>query len=393
MVLSAIQRCWSRDRLIMTKTLVVTNDFPPRSGGIETFIHELLSRMDASSVAVFGPAHEASANYDRTLGYEVVRHKGAVLPTSSTAKRAIDVARATGCEQVLIASAMPVGMLVPNFSRAGLPTAVAMTHGNEAGWARVPGIAQGLRRISDAQFVTYLGDYTRSRIEPALRPGTRMRRLAPAVDAQRFNPSVDGSAIRARHGVAGRVVISCISRLVDRKGQDRLIQALPHIRRIIPEAVVMLVGDGPDRPRLEKMVRSLGIERHVVFTGRVADDELASYYAACDVFALPCRTQRLGIDVEGLGIVLLEASATGKPVIAGNSGGAPDAVRDGDTGVVVPDDARALANTIIDIVSDDFRAAAMGKAGRSWVLENWTWETPANRLKAMLAGVDPDSVA
>lgn len=375
---------------MMTKTLVVTNDFPPRSGGIETFIHELLGRLPSDSVAVFGPAHQDSARYDNTLPYEVVRHKGAVLPTRSIGRRAIDVARAIGSEQILIASAMPVGMLVPQFAQAGIPTAVAMTHGNEAGWARVPGIAQGLRRISQARFVTYLGDYTRSRIEPALRPGTRMRRLAPAVDADRFNPTVDGSAIRARHDVTGRVVISCISRLVDRKGQDRLVQALPRIRRIIPEAAVMLVGDGPDRPRLEKLAHSLGVSRHVVFTGRVADEDLPAYYAACDVFALPCRTQRMGIDVEGLGIVLLEASATGKPVIAGNSGGAPDAVRDGDTGLVVADDVHALADAIIDIASDDFKASAMGQAGRSWVLDHWTWETPARRLESMLAGVDPD---
>lgn len=377
----------------MTKTLVVTNDFPPRSGGIETFIHELLSRLDPESVAVFGPAHDASSTYDRTLPYEVVRHKGAVLPTPATGRRAIDVARATGCEQILIASAMPVGMLVPQLAHAGLPTAVAMTHGNEAGWGRVPGVAQGLRRISDSRFVTYLGDYTRSRIEPALRPGTTMRRLAPAVDADRFNPAVDGSDIRARHGLSGRVVISCISRLVDRKGQDRLLQALPRIRRIVPEAAVLLVGDGPDRPRLEKMAAALDITRHVIFAGRVADDELPAYYAACDVFALPCRTQRLGIDVEGLGIVLLEASATGKPVIAGNSGGAPDAVREGDTGFVISDDLDALAQAIIDLASDDFKAAAMGQAGRSWVLDNWTWDTPAGRLRSMLAGVDPDNMS
>ena len=374
----------------MRKTLVVTNDLPPRSGGIETFIHELLIRLPQDSVAVFGPAHPQAPACDAGLPYEVVRHDGPVMPRPAAVKAAVHVARSTGCEQVLIASAMPVGMMVPALYRAGLPTAVAMTHGNEAGWARVPGVSAGLRRISEADFVTYLGDYTRSRIEPILTHGTRMRRLAPAVDPQRFHPDVDASHLLVKHNIRGRIVIGCISRLVARKGQDRLIQALPHIRSLVPEAVVMLVGDGPDRQRLEKLARAVGIEKHVVFTGRVADEDLPAYYAACDVFALPCRTQRMGIDVEGLGIVLLEASATGKPVIAGNSGGAPDAVRDGHTGVVINDDVHTLANAVVDIVSDDFRAAAMGQAGRSWVLENWTWDTPSGRLRSMLAGVDPD---
>ena len=376
----------------MPKTLVVTNDFPPQSGGIETFVHELLARQPAESIAVFAPHHVDSVTWDARLDYEVIRNSGAVLPTPNTARAIVHAARASACEQVMIASAMPVGLLVPTLGKAGLPTAVAMTHGNEAGWAKVPGIAQALRRISQAHYVTYLGDYTRSRIEPALRPGTQLRRLAPAVDATRFHPDVDGSAIRARHGVSGRVVISCISRLVARKGQDRLIEALPRIRRIVPEAAVMLVGDGPDRERLHKLAKSLDVEAHVVFAGRVKDEELAQYYAACDIFALPCRTQRMGIDVEGLGIVLLEASASGKPVIAGDSGGAPDAVRDGDTGFVVRDEVNTLADVIVDLASDDFKATAMGQAGRSWVLENWTWETPAARLRSMLDGRDPDLI-
>jgi phosphatidyl-myo-inositol dimannoside synthase len=374
----------------VNRTLVLTNDLPPRPGGIETFIHELLRRQPADSVVALGPAHDGADAFDARAPYEIVRHDSSVLPTPRMARRAVEVAKALGCDHVMLASATPLGLLVPRLINAGLPVSVVMTHGNEAGWASVPGAGRALGRISDASFVTYLGDYTRQRIAPALDSSTRMRRLAPGVDAQRFHPNVDGSGIRQRHGLTGRVVIGCISRLVQRKGQDRLIAALPLIRQYVPEAMVLLVGDGPDRKRLEGLVGQYGVSAHVTFAGRSVQEELPAYYAACDVFALPCRTQRWGIDVEGLGIVLLEASASGKPVVAGDSGGAPDAVQDGHTGLVVGDDEATLANTLINLITDDTRASAMGQAGRQWVLDSWTWETPAGRLMSMLAGSDPD---
>jgi phosphatidyl-myo-inositol dimannoside synthase len=375
----------------MRRTLVLTNDLPPRSGGIETFLHEMLIRQPAGSVAVLGPAHDDASDFDHSAPYEVVRHDSAVLPTPRMAQRTVHVAKALGCEQVMIASAMPVGLLVPRLTQAGLRVAVAMTHGNEAGWAQVPGAGRAMRRIARAEFVTYLGEYTRSRIADALPPATRMRRLAPGVDVDRFHPGVDGSSVRSRFGLSGRMVIGCVSRLVARKGQDRLIEALPLVRRYVPEAVVLLVGEGPDRRRLERLATEHGVLGHVVFAGRVPDGELPAHYAACDVFALPCRTQRWGIDVEGLGIVLLEASACGKPVIAGDSGGAPDAVIEGHTGLVVADDREALANSLIHLLTDDVAAQAMGEAGRQWVTREWTWATPASRLEDMLAGRDPDA--
>lgn len=375
----------------MTRTLVVTNDLPPRSGGIETFLHELLVRQASDSVAVLGPAHADAGAFDATAPYPIIRHDGAVLPGRRMVRRIQQVAGDLGCTQVLIPSAMPVGFMVPALVDAGLPVAVAMTHGNEAGWARVPGVTGRLEGIAEAGYVTYLGEYTRARIARALPARARLRRLAPAVDADRFRPDVDPTAFRRRWSLTGHTVIGCVSRLVERKGQDRLIEALPEVRRHVPDAVVLLVGEGPDRSRLERRARRLGIERHVVFTGRVADDDLPAAYASCDIVALPCRTRRWGIDVEGLGIVLLEGSASGRPVIAGDSGGAPDAVVDGETGLVVPDEVSRLAAAVIELASDDMRADAMGAAGRAWVMREWTWQVPARRLADMLAGRDPDA--
>ena len=375
------------------RTLVVTNDLPPRSGGIETFVHELLIRQpDPAAFVVLGPSHPDAASYDTTVPFTVVRHRAAVLPSRSMVRVIVAVAERFGCDQVVIPSAMPVGLMVPALRRAGLRVRLVMTHGNEAGWLRVPGMRALFGRIGRADAVTVLGEYTRSRIAPALRGGARVRRLAPAVDVDRFHPDVAGSPMRERWGLGDAPVVACISRLVPRKGQDRLIQVWPQVRARIPGARLLLVGEGPYRKDLERLATRLGVTDAVVFTGRVEYADLPAYYAACDVFALPCRTRRAGIDVEGLGIVLLEASATGRPVIAGDSGGAPDAVDDGVTGVVIPDDRGALVATICDLLDDPARRAAMGAAGRVWVTENWTWSVPAGRYASLVRGEDPDAV-
>jgi phosphatidylinositol alpha-1,6-mannosyltransferase len=240
--------------------------------------------------------------------------------------------------------------------------------------------------------VTYLGDYQRVRLQRALGGLTSLQRLAPGVDVDKFHPGVDGSEVRARHGLTGRPVIVCVSRLVPRKGQDMLIRALPAVRRRVPGAALLLVSGGPYRPKLERLAREQGVESDVVFTGSVPWAELPQHYAAGDVYAMPCRTRAGGLDVEGLGIVYLEASATGLPVVGGDSGGAPDAVREGETGYVVGGrDVAALSARLIDLLTDGSRATAMGEAGRAWVEKEWQWPTQAARLESLLAAPDGSS--
>jgi phosphatidylinositol alpha-1,6-mannosyltransferase len=179
----------------------------------------------------------------------------------------------------------------------------------------------------------------------------------------------------------------CVSRLVPRKGQDMLVRALPAIRRRVPDAALLLVSGGPYRKTVARLAREAGVAEHVVFTGSVRWEELPAHYAAGDVFAMPCRTRRGGLDVEGLGIVYLEASATGLPVVAGDSGGAPDAVRDGETGYVVGgSDVPAIADRVARLLADPELAARLGKAGRAWVESDWRWETQASRMRALLTG-------
>jgi phosphatidylinositol alpha-1,6-mannosyltransferase len=298
------------------------------------------------------------------------------------------VLRSEGCDSVVFGAAAPLGLLAPALRRRGADRLVGITHGHEAGWASLPVARDLLRRIGDSvDALTYLGGYTRSRIAPALSPAAvaRMARLAPGVDEQVFRPGAGGDEIRARHGLADRPVVVCVSRLVPRKGQDALIHAWPRVLRTAPDAALLLVGDGPYRDALRRLAVSLGVDGSVVFTGGVPWEELPAHYDAGDVFAMPCRTRRRGLDVEGLGIVYLEASAAGLPVVAGDSGGAPDAVLDGETGVVVPGRSVArVAAALTALLTDPERARRMGAQGRAWVEREWSWKIQAARLDGLL---------
>ncbi|MEV6929239.1 glycosyltransferase family 4 protein [Dactylosporangium sp. NPDC051485] len=374
----------------MVRTLLVTNDFPPRPGGIQQFVHNLAVRVPGDEVVVYASTWKGAGKFDAGQPFEVVRDgTGMLLPTPRVARRAAEIARGRGCDRVWFGAAAPLGLLADGLRRrADIARVVALTHGHEVGWAALPGARGLLRRIArGADVVTYLGEYTRVRLARAIGGLTALERLAPGVDVDAYSPGVDGGEVRARHGLQGRPVVVCVSRLVPRKGQDVLIRALPQVKRAVPGAALLIVSGGPYRGTLERLAREHGVERDVVFTGPVSWEDLPAHYAAGDVFAMPCRTRRRGLDVEGLGIVYLEASATGLPVLAGDSGGAPDAVRDGETGFVVPGrDVKAVAERLITLLRDRELAARMGAAGRAWVEAEWRWESQAARLNALLAG-------
>jgi phosphatidyl-myo-inositol dimannoside synthase len=375
----------------VTRTLLVTNDFPPRPGGIQAFVHQLARRQPADSVVVYASTWRGSAAFDADQPFEVVREPTKVLlPTRQVARRAAEIARSHGCDTVWFGAMAPLGLLAGGLRRrAGVERAVAQTHGHEAGWAALPGARTLLRRIGrEVDVVTYLGDYFRVRLGRVLHGLTDLRRLAPGVDVDVFHPGVDGAAVRARYGLgADEPVVVCVSRLVPRKGQDALIRALPAIRRRVPGARLLLGGGGPDRDRLTRLAGMAGVREAVVFTGSVPWEELPGLYAAGDVFAMPSRTRRGGLDVEGLGMVYLEASAVGLPVVGGDSGGAPDAVREGETGYVVDGrDVTALADRVATLLGDPEQARRMGAAGRAWVEREWRWDTQADRMRDLLAG-------
>jgi phosphatidylinositol alpha-1,6-mannosyltransferase len=375
----------------VTRLLVVTNDFPPRPGGIQTFVHELVRRLDPADVVVYTSRWKGWEAFDAAQPFEVIREGTSVLlPTPGVRRRAADVLRSRECDAVLFGAAAPLGLLGPSLRAAGASRSVALTHGHEAGWAQLPGARQMLRRIGEGvDVVTYLGEYTRRRIGSALSPAAagRMVQLTPGVDTDVFRPDVDGAAVRERYGLGGRPVVVCVSRLMRRKGQDTLIEAFPALKQRIPDAALLIVGGGPYRGRLEQMALDSRWAQDIVFTGSVPWPELPAHYAAGDVFAMPCRTRRRGLDVEGLGIVYLEASATALPVVAGDSGGAPDAVLAGKTGWVVRDGPRAVVDTVerlAELLGDPALRASMGEGGRKWVQADWSWARQVERLLRLM---------
>ncbi|WP_433492227.1 glycosyltransferase family 4 protein [Nocardia grenadensis] len=374
----------------MARTLLVTNDFPPRPGGIQSYLQALAGQLPPDDLVVYAPRWRGDSHtrFDAKQPFQVVRHPTTLmLPTPAVLRRARKVLRAEGCESVWFGAAAPLALLAAPLRRAGAHRTLASTHGHEVGWSMLPAARQALRIIGDhTDVVTYVSKYTRRRFAAAFGPDAALEYLPPGVDTETFRPDPAARAeLRKRYGLGDRPTVLCLSRLVPRKGQDVLLIAMHRIKERIPDAVLVIAGSGPYEDRLRGLADALGLTDDVVFTGRVPAAELAAHHTLADVFAMPSRTRGAGLDVEGLGIVYLEASATGVPVVAGTSGGAPETVLDSETGRVV-DGRRAdhVADAIADILADRDAAAEMGTAGRSFVERQWRWDTLGARLRQLL---------
>lgn len=380
----------------MNRVLLVTNDFPPRRGGIQSYLGEFVARLagtDLHAVTVYAPQWRGADAFDasaRAAGYRVVRHPGTLmLPGPAVESRMRRLIADHGIETVWFGAAAPLGLLAPRARQAGATRVLASTHGHEVGWSMLPVARSVLRRIGEnADVVTFVSRYTRSRIASAFGPAAALEHLPPGVDTERFRPDpVSRAELRTRYRLGQRPTVMCLSRLVPRKGQDTLIRALPSIRRRVDGAALVIAGGGPYLPALRWLAQRYGVAEHVTFTGGVPTTELPAHHALADVFAMPCRTRGAGLDVEGLGIVFLEASATGVPVVAGRSGGAPETVRHNETGLVINGrSVDEVADAVAGILVDPRRAAAMGAAGRGWVTAHWRWEILAARLSGLLRG-------
>jgi phosphatidylinositol alpha-1,6-mannosyltransferase len=382
----------------MGRTLVITNDFPPRPGGIQTFGYEIARRFDPTSVTVLTSTWEGAAEFDAAQDFKIIRAQTqTLLPSKSTLAMAREIVVAENITRVLFGAAAPLGLLASPLRKLGVKNIVGMTQGHETGWAMTPGTRQALRKIgNDTDYLTYISEYTHQKIAKALSPdaAARMRRIVPGVDVTEFSPAnaSAGDQLRTELGWLDRPVIVCVSRLMARKGQDELIRALPQVHRTAPNASLIIVGEGPYRKDLERLITKLGLAEFVHLTGKVSQKELPNWYASGDIFAMPCRTRMGGWDVEGLGIVFLEGSATGLPVIVGDSGGAIDAVVDNETGYLVDgNNTGEIAQRISFLISNPDVAKRMGGAGRNWVTQEWTWDQNFKKLDGLLSGQDfPD---
>ena len=376
----------------MEKILCITNDFGPRAGGIETFVIGLIERLPRSSVIVYTSAQDNSESYDRKwledFGVEVVRDKANILlPTPGVAYCVNALVRERGISTVFFGAAAPLGLLSRRLRKAGVKHIVALTHGHEVWWSKVWPFTMAMKSISrSVNHLTYLGEYTRSAIAGSLtdRAANSMVKIAPGIDTDHFSPQ-DARELRKELGLTEKKVIVSVGRLVHRKGQDVLIEAMPAIIKEVPQAHILMIGEGPYRSYLENRVKSLGIQERVTFIGRIQYADLPRYICAGDVFVMPSRSRLAGLEVEGLGIVYLEASACGLPVIAGNSGGAPDAVLEGETGLVVDGTKKEdVAAATIALLLDADRSKAMGIRGRQWIIQEWRWDIWSARFAELL---------
>jgi len=377
----------------LEKILCITNDFGPRAGGIETFIIGLIERLPKNSVVVYTSSQSGSAEFDtkwsENFGVEVIRDRSKILlPTYRVSKNLRSLLQQREISTVFFGAAAPLGLLSQSLRKAGAEKIVAITHGHEVWWAKLWPFSWAIKRIGNGvDVLTYLGDYTRRAISAALPASSqeKMVRLAPGIDIEHFSPAKKNPRIRHELGLDDKKVIVSVGRLVHRKGQDFLIDALPLISQKIPNVHLLLVGEGPYRAELEKRSVALGVRDRITFIGRVQHSELPEYICAGDIFAMPSRSRLAGLEVEGLGIVYLEASACGLPVIGGTSGGAPDAVLEGETGFSVDGtSAPAIAEAAIRLLSNVEYAEKLGAQGREWIVKEWRWEIWAEKFQTLL---------
>ena len=375
----------------LVKHLLVTNDFPPKIGGIQSLLWEWWRRLPPDSFAVLTSPYDGADAFDAVQPFHIERTREPVLLPHPWMVRRIDaMARAVNADLVVLDPALPLGLVGPSLQ---LPYDVVL-HGAEV---TVPGrlplskqtLSYVLRR---ARHVVAAGGYPASEAEHAAGRVLPITVVPPGVDTERFRPltTAERSAARAQFGFAddAEVVVS-ISRLVPRKGFDTAIRAVAQLRQSRPQLLLAIAGSGRDENRLRALATSLSAP--VVFLGRVSNDDLPRLYGCADAYAMLCRNRWGGLEQEGFGIVFMEAAACGVPQIAGDSGGAAEAVDDGRTGIVVrqPDDPRAVAAAIAQLLDDPGRARAMGVAGRERAVREFSYDVLAHRLAVSL-GALPD---
>ena len=378
---------------VYKKILLVTNDFGPRAGGIETFVIGLLERIKGHEVTVFTSQQGDTSVYDQQwidkFGVRVIRDQSKILlPSWRVTRVAKKIVAAKNINVVVFGAAAPLALMSPSLRKSGVKKIIALTHGHEVWWAKIFPFRLAIKRIGkNVDHLTYLGEFTRQAISKPLtrKSATEMVKIAPGIDTAHFIPQPDAMQKRKELGLQDKKIIISVGRLVHRKGQDNLIQAMPAVLKKIPNAHLLLVGEGPYRKHLEKLVMKSSLEQNVTFAGRIMYDRLPSYLSAADLFAMPSRSRFFGLEVEGLGIVYLEASACGIPVVAGNSGGAPDAVLEGVTGLCVDGtNIEQITAAIVEICSDAERASHMGAAGRNWIVNQWRWDIWSKEFNALL---------
>ena len=372
------------------KVLLVTNDLGPRAGGIETFILGLIEGLPKNSLVIYTSSQNGQAPFDAQLlekfGAIVIRDRAKILlPTPRITRKAVRILKQYKIQNVWFGAAAPLGFMASQLRNGGATNIVALSHGHEVWWAKIPVLKQILQKIiKDIDKLGYLGEFTKNEISKATTEVNKLVQIAPGIDTNHFQPKKPNPNLVSKYQLEGRRVIVCVARLVHRKGQDQLIKALPAVLKKHPDAILLIVGQGPIEQMLRNSARQLAVTHKVIFTGRVPHADLADYISLGEVFAMPVRSRFYGFEVEGLGISYLEASACGLPVVVGKSGGAVDAVIDQVTGLLVDGkNVNEITDAICRLLADPAKAQAMGQAGRGWVISDWqlsSWSAKFNDL-------------
>jgi len=370
------------------KLLLITNDFGPRAGGIETFVIGILERIKDKEILVYTSKQTNADEYDRQwlkkYQVKVIRDRSRILlPTPRVVRNLRKIISGNGIEIIWFGAAAPLGIAAPWLRLPSIKRIVALTHGHEVWWAKIPPFSWLLRYASSGiDYVGYLGTYTKEAISRVVN-AQKLIHIAPGIDIKHF--SATNSKLRQELQIGDRPVIISVGRLVHRKGQDQLIKALSIIKEAIPNVILIIVGEGPHRERLNKLVKQYELTDSVKFLGRISYNDLPKYLSASDLFAMPSRDRLFGLEVEGLGIVYLEASACELPVIVGKSGGATDALIEGITGISVDGrNPEEIASAAIKLLKDKKLGKKMGKAGRKWVEKEWSWQIWSKRFSKLL---------
>ena len=370
----------------LPRTLLVTNDYPPGVGGIQRTLESLVRRFPPDRVAVLCPDADGAEGVDAAARYRTFRQPERFLwPTPDVGRRVHEAIRSFEAEVVLFGAVYPLGLLGPSIAEVGTPY-LAAAHGFEYWLSIAPGAHALVRRAtSRATRVPVMCSRFVARVVRTAVPGhVPVSVMYPGADLEAFRPDLPYADLTEAHGVAGRPLVVCVSRLVARKGQDVLIRAMPEIRRRVPDAALLIVGDGPYRGRLERLAAEAPVGS-VAFAGQVGEGDLPRYYRAGDVFAMPCRTRLAGLEVEGWGNVFIEAAACGRPVVVGDSGGARESLVTGETGLLVDgSNVSEVAEAVGSLLADPARADAMGRAGRDRVERGFGWSRPAEELATWL---------
>ncbi len=394
------------------KGLLLTQEFPPvLSGGISTYYYHLCRQLDGA-VSVLTPLGPGAAKFDADQPFAIHRRRIPIVSPAMMTRRRNRVLRLARMAylapaqwtlftrharrilseegvDVLLIGHLYLGPLGPRLRRQVRTRYGVMLHGSELhrymGWSLVRRSMLGA--LNAADFLVVNSEFTRRQyVKLGVRSDQRILKASPGVDTSEFRPDAgDPLEVRRRHGLGDRPVLLSVARLVEWKGQDMVLAALPRVRDVVPDIAYLMVGEGPHRASLARSVRELGLERHVVFAGFVASSELPSYYRAADVMVVPSREFVSGLPIEGFGIVYVEAGACGTPTIGGLGGGTDESIEDGVTGFRVdPNDPEAIAEAALRLLEDRELAGRLGRAGRERAVKQFDWPIQASRIRAFV---------